>query len=445
MSTVDEVVTSVIEIKDAAVSQDGFGVPLIAAAHSFWPERVREFSDPDELLLTPLNVPATHSVYLKAAAIKAQKPSPSTFKIGKRLGVATQIVVLTPSTPAANEKYSLVIDGIAITVTADGTPLLSEVTAALAAAIGTNTTVPGLSATSSATEVTVTATPATTGARHSFEELSSNLKLKETTANPAIALATDLAAIRSADAGWYGLFLDSSSEEEVKAAAAWAETQRVLFMPTLYDSEIKDGAVTTDVGSDLKTAGYKRTIPIFHEKPHTQSAGAAWGGRMLPKAPGSANWANKSLAGVDKSSLSDGERAALKAKNVNYYVDVKGIGFTLDGRSSGGRYADITHGMDWFESRTEERIIAMLANNDKIPYTDNGGELIRAQVVAQILEAIGATVIDGDQSWSVTVPVIATINPNDKLNREFPNVKYSFVLQGAVNKVRMNGTVLIAL
>lgn len=442
MATIDEVVTTTIAIQDAAVTQEGFGTPLIAAYHTLWPERVRTFSEPGDLLLPPYSLAATHPIYLAAKQLKSQKPSPAQFKIGKRLGAATQILTVTvvaSPAPVQGDVYSFVINGTTITVTAGASPTPTTVATALAAAMSGVT---GITTTSSTG--TVTLTSSTAGARHRLEQQTSNLTVKETTVEPTPNLATDLAAIRAYDSDWYGLLLDSQASAEVQAAAAWAETQRILFMPTLRDSEVKDGAVTTDVGSALKNASYQRTIPIYHERPATQYPGAAWMGLMFPKAPGSANYANMALAGVDQMRLSDSERAALKAKNVNYYVPIKGVGFTLDGRASGGRYADITHGMDWFEVRTQERIVALLANNDKVPYTDSGMELIRGQIAAQILEGIDAGVIDGAQAWSVTVPKVATANPTDKVNRLVSGVKFTFVLQGAVNKVGINGTVLIA-
>lgn len=439
MSTISEVVNTTIEIKDAAVSQEGFGTPMIVAAHSFWPERVRTFSDASELLLAPFNVPVTHDVYLKASALKRQKPSPNTFKIGKRLGLATHVVVLTPSTPVQGDVYSVLVNGITYTVTAGASPTVTTVSTALAAAMSGAA---GVTAVGS-TVVTLTATPALSGVRHRIEPLTSNLGYKDTTADPATSIAVDLAAIRAADGDWYGFVTDANDSAEVLAAAAWAETQRVLYFTTAGDTEGYDASATSDLLSSLRNATYHRTIPIWHHK-LSQAAAASWAGRMLPKAPGSANWANKSLSGVDKSNLSDGQRAALKAKNCNYYVDIKSVGFTLDGRAASGRFIDIMHGNDWFEVRVQERIIALLANNDTVRYTTKGLELIRAQIEAQIMEGISAEVIDGDQPWSATVPTLASISPSDKIARSVPNAKFKYVLQGAVNKVLINGTVLIA-
>jgi hypothetical protein len=439
VSTVSEVIETTIDIRDAAVSQQGFGTPLIAAAHNFWPERVRTFSELIELVTAPLNVPTSHPIYLNAARIKAQKPSPAQFKVGKRDSLAEQAFELTPRVDAAGTTYKFAVDGVALSCTLAAAGTLAAACTAIAAAITGAPALADVTATATATKVTIAGD--TDGARHSFSCSSGNIAYSETTTDPGIE--DDLNAIWAADQAWYGLLIDSVGAQEILAAAAWAETQAMLFFPATMDAGCLQ-ATDTDVLSQLKASSLQRTIPIWHHRASEQFPGAAWAGKMLPKAPGSANWANKSLALVDVSELDDTARGNLKGKNCNYYVAVKGIGFTLDGRASGGRFADITHGIDWFDARLEERVVLLFANNDTVPYTDAGIQLIRGQVDAQILAGITAKLIDPAQPWSTSVPTVASVDPNDKIARLLRDVRFQYVLQGAVNKVLINGTVLVA-
>jgi len=440
MTTTTEVVDITVDIRDAAVSTTAFGMPLIAAYHNFWPETVRTFSDVVELTVPAINVPTTHPIYLQAQALKAQKPSPSQFKVGKRSGIATQAFTLVPATPpAGGATYTFQIDGKPLTASVPAAGTLAQACTAIAAAITAAAT--GITPTATATQVTCVAS--VPGTRHPWSCSSANISYLETTPEPAITVATDLNTIRSADQNWYGLTIDSVGPAEIIAAANWAETQVVLFFPTLADSAVW-GAGSTDVGSQLKAASLQRTIPLWHHRGAEQWADTGWEGKMFPKTPGSANWANQSLSLVDVSNLDDTQRGNMRTKNVNYYVPVKGVPFTLDGRASGGRYADITIGIDWFVDALQSRIVGVLANNDKVPYTDQGIQLIRGQVDAQILEAITATIADGAQPWSSSAPKVADVNPTDKIARILRNVKFQFVLQGAINKVFIQGTVLVA-
>lgn len=439
MSTTSEVIETQVDIRDAAVSQQGFGTPLIAAVHDFWDETVRTFSTLAELVTAPLDVPITHPVYLIAKALKSQQPSPTQFKVGKRTTLATQLFELTPTVAAEGSDYAFTIDGFALEATVAAAGTVAQACTAIAAAITAEAELE-VTAVATATEVTVTSD--VDGARHSFSETSGNIGYVETTVDPGIE--DDLNAIWAADQDWYGLVIDSLAASEILGAASWAEAQEaMLFFATTQDADCKTVS-TTDLCTQLSAATLQRTVPLWHHKGGEQYACAAWAGKMLPKAPGSANWANKSLSAVDMSTLSDTERGFLKAKNCNYYVAVKRIGFTLDGRAAGGRFIDITHGLDWFEARLQERIVLLMANNDKVPYTDAGIQLVRAQVDAQILAGITATIVDPAQDWWSSAPAVVDVDPADKAIRLLRDVRFSFVLQGAINKVLINGTVLVA-
>lgn len=438
MGAEDEVLTHDVEVQDATVTRTGFGIPLIAANHSFFAERVKAFNDADELLASPYNVPTDHVIYESAVRIKAQNPTPPTFKVGKLLGAITFTVELTPSAPSAGEVYSLTADGEDISATADGTPLLSEVCTALATALSAvaDLTADG----SSGTKVVVTGD--TAGVMHALEDLSSNLSLKDTTAEPGTTLATDLAAINAADSDWYTLHLANGGEASINAAAAWVESAKKLFVAQTSDTLVATSD-TTDVASDIKTAGYHRTGVLFHHRPVTQQAAAGWEGRMLPKLPGPATWANKSLAGVDKSPLDATQRGQLAAKNCNYYVDVRGIGFTLHGMAGSGRFLDLTAFLDWFDAGIKDRIVLLQANNDVVPYTNKGIELFRAQVLGQIQEGISLQLIDGEQPFAATAPKVSEVSSSDKSARLLPNVGYNFVYSSGIHKVKIKGLVKV--
>jgi len=440
MSTTSEVIETQVDIRDAAVSQQGFGTPLIAAAHDFWPERVRTFSELVELVTAPLDVPLTHPVYQQAKALKGQTPSPTQFKIGKRDTLAEQEFELTPSVAAEGSDYEFAVDGVDLEATVAAAGTVAQACTAIAAAINAHVDLADVVAVAGATEVTVTGQ--TDGVRHSFSCSTGNITYADITTDPGIE--DDLNAIWAYDADWYGLAIDSVGAQEILAAASWAEAQEtMLFFATTQDADCKTAA-TTDVLTQLQAATLHRTLPLWHHRASEQWACTAWAGKMLPKAPGSANWANKSLSLVDMSTLSDTERGHLKAKNGNYYVAVKRIGFTLDGRAASGRFADITHGIDWFETRLQERVVSMMANNDKVPYTDSGIQLVRSQVDAQILAGITATIVDPAQDWWTSAPAVADVDPNDKVIRLLRDVRFQFVLQGAINKVLIRGTVLVA-
>lgn len=438
MGAETEVIEHTVVVADASVTQDGFGTLGIAGYHTFWSELVKAFSDPDDMTLSPYNMPTTHAIYIAAQKAMSQEPHPSQFKVIKLLGPITHRVELVPGTPTAGEVFSLKVDGALVSVTADGAPTLAEVTLALTTAISALTDV---TATDGSTKVTVAGD--TAGVPHSYEDLSSNLKLTETTALPSPAPAVDLANAHAVDGDWYGLTLVNGGEASANNVAAWVETKKKIFIHTTPDAGVADAVVTTDIGSDLKGASYTRTGALFHERPVTEAAAAAWLGRMLPMLPGPTTFRNKALAGVTKSPLSDTQRNALKAKHVNYYVDVKGLGWTFDGWAASGRFFDITAILDWFDVGVESRILLMFHNNEVVPKTQKGVEMAVGQLRGQILEGIGLGLIDGASKFEATGPLIADISPADLADRLLPDLKYEYRLSGAFHKVKIKGTVKV--
>lgn len=106
-----------------------FGLTLIAAYHTVFPERVRLYEDPADMLTDGFD--DEHPAYLGAVALTAQEGRPAQFKIGRRVGAPTQTVVLTPTTPTEGEIYSIKIGGVTFSVTAPSTPTVAGIIDAL--------------------------------------------------------------------------------------------------------------------------------------------------------------------------------------------------------------------------------------------------------------------------------------------------------------------------
>jgi len=439
MGAEQEVLTHTVTIADATVSKFGFGIPLIAAFHSFWLEDVKSFQNADELTKAPYNVPVTHAIYLEAAKLKSQNPCPPLFKVGKLTGTFTQTVTVTPITPVVGMIYTFVLNGTTITYTAPGSPTIAMVCTGIAAAATAVAATTGVTAAATATLVTLTAS--TAGAVMRIADPTTNLALADTTPLSATTPATDLARIRAADGDWYALLLGVPGKLAIANVAAWAESQRCIYFASSADSDVPASG-STDIATTLSGLGYHRTGLWFHPN-SADYLDAAIAGAMLPKLPGPITFANKGLAGVERQNYAGSDRVNLKAKKANYYVDMKGLGFTLYGWASSGRFIDVMVAVDWFDVGIEDRILLLLHNNDVVPYTDKGIETVRAQVVGQIQEGIGLGIIDGDQAWSVTAPKVATINPNDKASRILPDIRYSYTLSGAIHSVKIIGVVKV--
>ena len=425
----DSIVNVVVNRTAVSLSRQGFGNMALCACHTFWSDRVKRF---DSNILTDLvdaAVPVTHPLYLMAAAARAQSPAVRDFYVIKRTRLPTQTIEITPTTPTAGELYSITVDGTVINVTADSTPTVAEITAALTtplAALADNTATDGTSK--------VTFTASTAGVLHTITACSRNLHLADITADPGSGgIQGDLSDAENINSGWYGLQIDSPSKAENLAAAAWAETHGKLFVASSSDYACLDPASTTDAAYTIKNSNYERTALIWHPAP-SHYMGARWAGKQLPKAPGSTNWAHQQVT-ADAYVLTGAESAALAAKNANFFVTTNGLSTTFWGTVGKGEYIDIVHGSDWMKARTQERYFALLVGLERLPYTQAGIEAAGAELRAQYLEGVRAGLIDGDSPIVITVPTLAEIDSAEKAGRNLPGIKGQGRLAGAVNTI----------
>lgn len=546
MSFLTDLINISISTRTRTPTRAGFGVALIAAYHTLYADRVRTYSSLDGLLTDGFKT--TDPVYRAASKLLAQPTSVRSFKVGRRALPYTQVVDLTPTAPSASEVYTVEVDALTATFTADGTPTVAEVCTGVAAAInaladvdailvtgassgslqtisgasldgatgyrsmsvarkitlvlsshadwdattatltgtdadgnaqsesltipnGGNSTVTstklyksvtslaipaqggtggtftvGVAApvTADGTSATKVVCTASAGELHTYKVTTSNngilnLSIKDATSDPGIA--TDLANINSADAAWYGVLLDSNSATEITAAAAWVESNKRLMVAQTSDALCLSSSSITDIAYTLKAAGYARTGLMFVPWLGTEAIAAAWAGERLPGDPGSDTWAFKALAGITVYTLTDSQRAALDAKNCNYYLDAGGLSLTYPGKSAAGEYLDVTRFVDWLKARMGERLLAAQANNDKIPFTDAGIAIIVSEVRAQLEDGVQVGGIADDPKFTVSYPRASEVSSVDRAARILSGVTFSARLAGAIHTLTITGNV----
>jgi hypothetical protein len=262
---------------------------------------------------------------------------------------------------------------------------------------------------------------------------------QDRTANPGIA--TDLSAIEAEDGDFYGLLIDSNSEAEINATAAWAESRTVIFGASSMDSAVLDSGSSTDVFADLELAGYNRTYGIYTVNTGQFSA-ARWMGKMLPQDPGSATWAFQKLSGNDAAVLTGGQQTVLDGKNANYYHSVAGVSITRNGMASSGQFIDIQWGVDWLKDNIQARLFQLLVDRPKLPFTQSTADLIRAELLAALLEAQRNSIVapdTEDQPWVVNVPPPGDVSALNRAARIWSDCEFSAYLAGAAHEIQIRG------
>jgi hypothetical protein len=426
-----DIVNVTISASTVGITQAGFGIPLILSANASWPsERIRFYSS---LVGVASDFAATTPEYLAAARIFSQSPHPVQIAIGRLANKPTQHWTITPVVHNSTD-YKIRIGANTVTYTSDASATDAEIAAGLIALVNALT---GDTLTASGT-TTLALTGDSAGAWNDVEVLDPTLLvLAQDHADPGVA--ADLTAIKLIDDSWYGIINPYNSKAMALAISVWTEANGKFFIGATQDTEcitVAEGSAT-DVMKTAKDATYFRSAFFYHPS-NGAFLDAGLAGRVLPIDPGKETWAFKTVVGVSQVTLTETQLTNLKNKNGNAYQKVNGVNITKFGKMAAGEWIDVIRFRDWLIARMQENIFRTLLSNDKIPYIDDGVQLIAGNVRATLKEGKD---VGGLDSYSVAVGKVKDANPTDKQNRELKLVNFASILAGAIHAAYINGTV----
>ncbi len=445
MANLDRIVNVQVSLRTTAITERSFSDLLIVGTHTLSAGRVLVVTDASELL--DLGLTSASALYKAAAAVFKQIPAINRLYIGKR-----QLDTVTVNvTAAAEATYTINVlhrDSAGAVQTAPATYLGQDLDTTTDIATGLATAVNALS-------VGVTATG--TGASVEIDNdvagadlgvtVDGNLAIVEQESTEAIPEA--LAAIKRENQDWYGVALTSHTEADVLAAAEWAEANESMFFTSSAQATILDGAVSSDIGSQLKTKQYFRTATWYHlhDDEYLETAVA---GHCFTYYPGGETWANKRLAGISTDPLSEGQSIACDAKNVNTFEPFRNFAITQYGKVAAGEWIDVIRFRDWLVEQIKVNVVSAIINADgKIPYTDAGIQIItnamrvpldlgvtRSGIAPEELDERGRVI----PSYTISAPLAANVPTNDKANRVLRDVKFTARLAGAIHTAEIKGS-----
>lgn len=446
MGEITNYVNLTITQDSVGLARASFDVPAILAYPS-WTERSRTYASYAEGTVDfAVGTPENRALL----AMFSQNPKPSRAKVLRGALKPTMLYTGTVLSVVNTRAYTINVVGPTYsgpaTFTSDGTATNDEIVAGLVAALNAVSGNNYLAAVVDAgTADTFTVTGDNAGDWFSLEVAAANLgelKCVMTHADPGVA--TDLAAIAVEDSDWYALVTLFNSKLYAGAVAAWTETQFKTYFCGSCDGTIINTVIASadDVAEDFFDLSYERSTVWYHPSPAAMLT-AAKVGRCLPLEPGSVSFANKTLAGVAAVALTSTQRANLVARNANSYEMVGTIGQTFIGSmAKTNQWIDITRNLDFIRDDMTKSIFEALAGANIIPYTDEGIAVIEGKVRGSLARAANKRIVDR-ATIVVTVPTAASAATVDKTARILRNVKFSFVLQGAIGKVFVTGVVSV--
>jgi len=267
--------------------------------------------------------------------------------------------------------------------------------------------------------------------------------------------ATALSAIQDADDAWYGISILNRNSDQQLTVAAYIEQKIKIFGCVSADPNIPDTTVTYDtttIIAQCKALSYFRTWVQYHADSWggaaDQWSDVSWFGRMLTFDPDveTAAWAYWTLTSVTTDNLTSTQETncygdlllGSGGKNCNTYETVGGSFVTMPGKVAAGEWIAIITGRDWLYSRITESVLYAYTNNAKIPFTDAGIALIKAQITTWFEKGIQTEYLFRDAEtygapgYSVTAPKRVDISTSDLANHILKDVEGNATVAGAI-------------
>lgn len=416
--TVDGVVSVQMLVAPQAPVAKGFGTLLLIGSNTLpLEERIRQYTD-----LTSVGVDfATNTQeYIAAQAYFGQSPAPALLMIGNRFttaqagklrGSSSVSAVFTDYTGITNGGFDVTVNATLIQVTAlnlSGAASMAAIAALiqtkLAAALASTTCtwtgnkfVITSPTTGTASLVTLATAPTGGGGPTDASTILGFTGASGALPVAGIALESMTATWQASDIfaagsnGWYGMALTSAaSVQDNKDSAAYAESAKKLFFYTISDPNAELSAATSDLGYFFKNLTYNRSAGQFStSSPYAAVSMAARFFIVDYNQPASTITGKfKQEPGITLEPLTSTQAAALKGKNLNYYVDRGGFAMVEEGVVANGRFIDEVIGLDWLQATVQNAVFTVLATSTtKIPQTDPG--------VATLVQAVDLALSKG--------------------------------------------------
>jgi hypothetical protein len=250
---------------------------------------------------------------------------------------------------------------------------------------------------------------------------------------------------------WYAVSVSARQMENQQQCAQWIQANEKLGGLCSGDSTITDEE-TGDIAAWAKLNNLDHVFVLFHPDAKLADAAvdalspidpipeAAYFGKMLTKQPGAATWKFWELQSVPTYELTQGQVSNVEAKNATWYMTTADVPMTSNGQVASGEYIDVIHGLDWLKARIQNLVFTALNNVDKVPYTDEGVQMVVSPLKSALEEAKKNGIL---ASYEITFPAVADVSVTDKGRRFLPDIGFTGVLAGAVHSTKIHGVVTL--
>lgn len=234
--------------------------------------------------------------------------------------------------------------------------------------------------------------------------------------------------------GWRQLVLVGTHTNTATIAQFIETTDKMLFVGNT------DTSALATLYNSVK--GYDRTFIVHHTD---ATAVCAVVGATAGLDAGSFTYKNIKVKGITPLDWTATELEGIHAKGAITIVEKAGDVVTSEGIVASGKYADIVDSIDYVTQNIAYKTQKVFNNSDKIPYSNNGISQLEIATVEALKDAYNNGIIadtdDGEPAYETSFALRSETTENDRATRTYPYGQFSFVLAGAIHKVKVNGTV----
>lgn len=198
--------------------------------------------------------------------------------------------------------------------------------------------------------------------------------------------------------------------------------------------------------SSITPKDYDHTV-VFCYRGDVVCPAAALVGATAGKDVGSFTYKNQILLGLDPMDISDAELETIHGAGAITFVQKAGDNVTSEGKTLGGEYIDVVDSKDWLIQQIEYKVQKTFNNMDKVPYDNNGINVLDAAVVTVLKEGFenGMIAVD-DEGLPTYYTDFAKRSETDKADRavrKYIGGSFGFDLAGAIHEAKITGYISI--
>lgn len=234
--------------------------------------------------------------------------------------------------------------------------------------------------------------------------------------------------------------------------ALFADATPVEILPVsqlIEKKEFKFAMLQSSVKGDFTPfSKLSRTLKYFHMT-EGESLVSAIIGDVANLPVGVPIWKfRKNLVGITPNDdITGPELDALHELGVNTYLTKVGTPQTSDGLATPEEYIDFYHGQDFIKADAETRLQTLLVENDKVPGEDIGVSMV-GSAFTTTLETAGQQGIikrnDTGYMYTIETDPFEAGTEEDIRNRIYAGLRFKYQPQTAIQKIRVNGSVVSA-